>query len=151
MTALTIGIDPGMTGALAILNHDNQLIAIYDLPYIGKRLTAAVLHGWILEQDGQIEAFVEEAQAMPGNGAVAMFNYGTGYGTILGVLAACEIPYHTVRASTWKRALGLTKDKTASRRRASELWPKEAHLFTRAKDDGRAEAALIALYGMSSS
>ena len=149
---LYLGIDPGANGAAAIIaDTTGELLAVRDLPYIGKRLTAAVLHGWILEQDGQIEAFVEEAQAMPGNGAVAMFNYGTGYGTILGVLAACEIPYHTVRASTWKRALGLTKDKTASRRRASELWPKEAHLFTRAKDDGRAEAALIALYGMSSS
>lgn len=147
MTTLTVGIDPGMTGALAILNSDNQLIAIHDLPFIGKRLNAALLQTLLLEHNGQRHAWVEESQSFPGQGVSSAFNYGTGYGTILGVLAATQIPYRTVRPAIWKKAMQLGRDKTDSRRRATELWPAHADQFQRVKDDGRAEAALIALYG----
>lgn len=44
---------------------------------------------------------------------------------------------------TLRRALGLSPDKGASRRRAIELWPAQSAMFARVKDDGRAEAALI--------
>ena len=148
MASTTIGIDPGMTGALAIINHDNQLIAIYDLPFIGKRLNAALLQTYLLEHHSQHRhAWVEESQSFPGQGVSSAFNYGTGYGTILGVLAATQIPYRTVRPAIWKKAAQLGRDKTDSRRRATELWPAHADQFQRVKDDGRAEAALIALYG----
>ena len=53
MTAITVGIDPGMTGALAILDGDNQLLAIYDLPFIGKRLNGSLLQTYLLEHHSQ--------------------------------------------------------------------------------------------------
>ena len=148
MTAITVGIDPGMTGALAILDGDNQLLAIYDLPFIGKRLNGSLLQTYLLEHHSQHRhAWVEESQSFPGQGVASAFNYGTGYGTILGVLAATQIPYRMVRPAIWKKAVQLGRDKTDSRRRATELWPAHADQFQRVKDDGRAEAALIALYG----
>jgi hypothetical protein len=51
-----------------------------------------------------------------------------------------------VSPAKWKKALGLSADKGASRRRAIELWPERAQWFARVKDDGRAEAALIAYW-----
>jgi hypothetical protein len=48
----------------------------------------------------------------------------------------------------WKKANGLVKKpKSASRGLAMELWPDAAPLFKRVKDDGRAEACLIARAG----
>jgi len=63
-----------------------------------------------------------------------------------GVALGAGIPVRWVSASKWKRALGLSADKGASRRRATELWPAQSAMFARVKDDGRAEAALIAYY-----
>ncbi len=85
------------------------------------------------------------------------WTFAEGYGVILGALGAWDIPVHLVHASTWKKAAGLTKrkgettaqTKTRSRQRAIELWPSCSHLFARVKDDGRAEAALIARHGLT--
>ncbi len=76
-----------------------------------------------------------------------MFNFGRGYGQIEGVLAALEIPVTLVTPQVWKRSLSVPADKSASRARAAQLWPGLAGTFSRVRDDGRAEAALIGLYG----
>jgi hypothetical protein len=56
---------------------------------------------------------------------------------------AARIRY--VAPSKWKRDLGTHRTTRAlPDRRAIELWPNHAAKFSRAKDDGRAEAALIA-------
>jgi crossover junction endodeoxyribonuclease RuvC len=50
---------------------------------------------------------------------------------------------------TWKRAVGLTlASKDAARSEAIRRWPNHAELFASVKDDGRAEAALIAIAGL---
>jgi crossover junction endodeoxyribonuclease RuvC len=52
----------------------------------------------------------------------------------------------------WKRAIGIPPGKegakVAARSEAIRRWPSQAGLFARVKDDGRAEAALIAIAGM---
>lgn len=144
---LTIGIDPGGTGAIALLDEHGNLVSVRDMPYADSHVLAPVLADLVLKGSGRRIAWVERAQSMPGQGAGAMFKYGTGYGVILGVLGALAIPFETVRPHTWKRAAGLSADKGASRRRAVELWPGHADQFARVKDDGRAEAALIARHG----
>jgi crossover junction endodeoxyribonuclease RuvC len=66
---------------------------------------------------------------------------------IEGVLAALEIPTNYVTPQSWQKAVGARGGKDASRARAAELFPAYAANFTRKKDDGRADAALIAWYG----
>jgi crossover junction endodeoxyribonuclease RuvC len=66
---------------------------------------------------------------------------------IEGVAAGMRIPYSLVIPQTWKKALGVPADKNAARARACQLFPNMASKFARVKDDGRAEAALIALFG----
>ena len=83
---------------------------------------------------------------MPKQGVTSSFNFGRSKGVVEGVFAAAGRPIVYVSPGVWKRALGLSKDKGASRRRAIELWPDHTDKFRRAKDDGRAEAALIALW-----
>jgi crossover junction endodeoxyribonuclease RuvC len=78
---------------------------------------------------------------------VSAFNFGMNFGTIKGVCGGLRIPFSLVTPGKWKRDLGLKADKDQARARAAQLWPGAAAHFARKKDDGRAEAALIALWG----
>lgn len=144
---MTLGIDPGATGAVAALDGDGGLLFVEDMPYLDGHVLAPQLAEVVLAGNGQRIAWVERAQSMPGMGVAGAFRYGAGYGCILGVLGALAVPTMTVRPNDWKRAAGLSADKGTSRRRAMELWPDHCGLFARVKDDGRAEAALIARHG----
>jgi crossover junction endodeoxyribonuclease RuvC len=155
---IIIGIDPGLSGALAVL-HQDLSVTIYDTP----TLTVAGAKGSRREYDlammssvvrslglvGQTVAYIESVHAMPGQGVRSMFTMGDGFGSWKGILAALSIPYTLVTPQRWKKYLmdGMGKDKDASRLRAIQLFPTYADLFSRKKDDGRAEALLIAWYG----
>ena len=83
---------------------------------------------------------------MPRQGLASTFKFGKGYGTLIGVLAALERPVVRVAPTTWTKALKVGPDKDAHRMRAMETWPQHSGLFSRKKDDGRADAALIAYW-----
>lgn len=144
---ITLGVDPGATGAAAALDAHGNLLWVEDLPYLDGHVVPALLADLVLQGDGPRAAWVERAQSMPGMGVSGAFRYGTGYGSILGVLGALSISTQTIAPAVWKRAAGLSRDKAASRRRAADLWPYHAQSFARARDDGRAEACLVARYG----
>lgn len=144
---ITIGVDPGANGAIAFVSDQGWLLEVVDMPYVDGHVIAPAVANKLRPHAGDAKAYVERAQAMPRGGVSGMFRYGTGYGVILGVLGALGISTETVPPASWKKKLGLSKDKGACRRRAAELWPLHHEAFARARDDGRAEAALIALYG----
>ena len=92
-------------------------------------------------------AIIEQGGVRPMNGKVGAAAFWLGLGAVRGVLAANFIPIEITTPAAWKRALKVTGDKDASRARASAIFPAWAGLWSRKKDHGRAEAALIALYG----
>lgn len=156
---LHLGIDPGLTGAVAVLDAEGTLQALWDTPTLTLRTRTS--RGTKQEYDmpglvGLLVPFtdlsahvtIEEAQAMPGQGVRSMFTTGVGFGVWLGVLAALGVPLTRVRPASWKKALGLGKDKEASRLRAQQLFPGAD--LRRKKDHGRAEALLLAWYGVHS-
>jgi hypothetical protein len=144
---IIIGVDPGKSGAIAVLD-DGALRDVGDMPVVGATISAARLSDmcsrW-LPLD-YVLAVVEDVHAMPKQGVSSTFAFGRSLGVIEGALGALSIPTHYVSPARWKRDLRLGKDKGESRRRAIELWPDRADWFARVKDDGRAEAALIAYW-----
>lgn len=150
-----LGFDPGSHGAVAVLTERGDMLRVLDIPTIevkvGKtrrtRVAAAALASLIAEQR-PAHAYVELVTPMPGQGTASMFAFGKAAGIIEGILAAQRISVTFITPQSWKRVIGVTKDKGACRRRAMELWPAAAASFLRVKDDGRAEAALIALAGL---
>jgi crossover junction endodeoxyribonuclease RuvC len=150
-----VGIDPGLSGALFFLNPDHPMtgeavdLPIHVLTRGGKKkreLDIAGLIG-ILTAHRLDHVFLEQVNAMPGQGVSGVFAFGKCYGVILGVIAAHNIPLTLVAPAVWKRALGVPKAKDGARARASQLLPEAASQWALKKHDGRAEAALIALYG----
>ncbi len=143
-----IGIDPGLSGALAVLDGDGTIVTVVDLPVIRDRSLAWIdggeLQSLLLDAlaGRQGRAVVERVSAMPKQGVASSFAFGVGFGSILGVLQAVHIPIELVTAAQWKRSLGLSSDKVASLHKARLLFP-TADLRL-AKHDGRAEALLLA-------
>lgn len=150
---IILGIDPGFSGAIAAYDVANGKLSIVDMPIMtaakGRtELDLHHLHEVLTPPAGvQISAFLEFVAARPGQGAPATFRFGQGYGAIQMALAAHKIPTHYVTPAKWKRFFGLSPDKGASRGLATQRFPANAEEFRRVKDDGRAEAALIALFG----
>jgi hypothetical protein len=144
---IIMGIDPGISGAVAFyFPIAPSRIAVDDVPVAGGEINTAELARQIRIHRPTM-AVIERVSAMPGNGAVSMFNFGRSYGDVRGVIGALDIPLHFVTPQKWKKHFGLTSDKDQSRLRAIRMFPAVADQFKRKKDDGRAEAALIALYG----
>jgi crossover junction endodeoxyribonuclease RuvC len=152
---VVLGIDPGIRGGLAIVRlfeSGPRLIDAIDIPTVGtgakERVDILALRTWLLGHS-PYQAFIERAQAMPGQGSSSGFKYGRAVGSIEAIVAACEIPFEIVEPSVWKRALRLPgKDKEIARQRAIQMFPHAHDLLARRKDHGRAEAALIGYVGI---
>jgi len=152
-----LGIDPGLSGAIAVLSTSGDLLDVIDMPVLkdgskGRATVNAPLLAAIIRDAGATTAFVEFVGARPGEGAVGAFSFGRCRGVIEGTAAALGVPVAFLTPPAWKRAVGIPtgKDgaKDAARSEAVRRWPAKASLFARVKDDGRAEAALIAVAGL---
>lgn len=164
-----IGIDPGITGALAVLDSETKDVSFFDTPTmqvkVGKKIKyqqdvyaiVSLLRGIVEGKD--VMGVIEKVNAMPGTGAngtrqtmgaTSAFGFGCGFGQWLGVLASLQIPHQQVNPRTWKMAMmaDTGKEKDASRIKAMQLFPRSAKDLTRKKDHGRADALLIAAWAM---
>jgi len=145
-----IGIDPGSTGAIAFIEN-GKLFAIHDMPVIevkvGKsmrnRISPHGIHALLKGHNPEM-VVVEQVGGITGQSASAAFTFGHGAGILVGVVVGLGYPLTMLPPQRWKKAAGLPKDKGAARMRAQQLWPDFHNRFSRTKDDGRAEAALIA-------
>jgi crossover junction endodeoxyribonuclease RuvC len=151
MTAV-IGIDPGLSGAIALLRSNGELL-LEDMPIldVAKKVIDEHQLASILDRLGSVEpgtvVYLERVGVRPGEGPVGAFTFGRGYGLIRGVCIANFLRIEDVTPAAWKKAQGVKGEKDVSRERASQLLPRHAHLWPRKKDHGRAEAALIAVHG----
>ena len=149
-----IGIDPGLSGAIAFLDAEKGHLSIIDMPTFevkrNNKTKREVSPVGVAVAMGLAEkvsrAVLERVGAMPGQGVTSVFSFGRSVGIIEGVLATMLIPVDIVTPQAWQKAAGVRGGKDGSRLRASELFPNYAELFARKKDDGRADAALMAWY-----
>jgi crossover junction endodeoxyribonuclease RuvC len=145
-----LGIDPGLSGGLALLHPYAGIIQAAPMPVIklaGKGEIDLARLGAILREWAPGHAWIEQQQSMPRQGVASSFRTGQNYGTLLGFLQAAGVPVTIVRPAVWKRAMGVPSDKAAAVAIASRLLPSSSHWWPRRGDDGIAEAALLAVYG----
>ena len=150
-----IGIDPGLSGAIAVL-EEKKILGIFDMPVMAegkknkRQLNSAQLVNIIkeyIEKDIEITVVVEQVNAMPGQGVTSMFNFGQTFGAIKGVCAALNLPIFFVRPSKWKKHFELiNSSKDASRTKVIEMYPSIANQLKKKKDLNKSDAILIARY-----
>ena len=152
---IIIGIDPGITGGISILEN-KKVIEVYDTPTMidGKKNKRQVNGAQItniikekLNNDKEVVVVVEHVNAMPGQGVTSMFNFGQSLGGIKGICAAMQLPIFFDRPAKWKKHFGLINtQKDASRTKAIEMFPKISSILSKKKDSNKADAILIASF-----
>lgn len=153
------GIDPGKTGALAI-SYPDGFHEFLDVPrVIVNKKDVPAWGDWHTTWSNALEfacvdlvmiEFVTGGQGGKKQGVQSMFNFGGtlrfAHAIALGVRPRPRVEF--VTPAVWKAKLGLLNSgKGASRERCCSIYPATASSLVRVKDDGRAEAALIAHYG----
>lgn len=147
-----LGIDPGLGGAIAWIDTLTGSAHAVDMPTtpLGKHkiVYAAVLAS--LVDDAAADAcIIEQVASRPGQGIATTGRFMHAAGVAYGVVAAKGLPVHFVVPQKWKRDLGLLGEgKEASRQLALKLYPQAAPFLKRKKDHDRAEALLLAHWGL---
>jgi crossover junction endodeoxyribonuclease RuvC len=150
-----IGIDPGLSGAIAVL-EDRKVLSIFEMPVMSegkknkRQLNSALLVNIIkqnIKKNEEIVVVVEQVNAMPGQGVTSMFNFGQTFGAIKGVCAALGLPIFFVRPSKWKKHFELiNSSKDSSRTKAIEMYPNLSGQLAKKKDVNKSDAILIARF-----
>ena len=150
-----IGIDPGLSGAIAVLEN-KKVLNIFDIPVMSegkknkRQLNSALLVNLLKEninKEEEVAVVVEQVNAMPGQGVTSMFNFGQTFGALKGICAALELPIFFVRPSKWKKHFELiNSSKDASRTKAIEMYPKLSNQLSKKKDVNKSDAILIARF-----
>ena len=175
MNRIVIGIDPGLDGAFVSIDHSTQAVEFFDMPTFqvtvgGKnrrQLDTPSIVAWLrgkMQGADEVCVVMEKQQAMPARrgkpcpkckqspsqGVVSTGTTMLNYGILLGIVAALEIPLELVAGRSWKAAMmkDMPSDKSASIVKAAQLVPSVADQLKRKKDHGRADALLIAIYGI---
>ena len=160
---ILIGVDPGLTGAMAMLGHRGEYLHLEDIQTM-QRMHAprkggvknqvncyAVkehLRSWLQPYDkNEVHAVIELPIAFPGQQIQTVASSFLTAGHLEGVIQSMGIAHTLVLPSEWKKAMKLTSSKEQSRAMALRAWPDAAHLLQRMKDHNRSEALLIARYG----
>lgn len=157
-----IGIDPDISGALAVLKGVGAGFSaqVFDTPHlqvlVGKRVRKRLDARSIVQllrsfavPEGTI-AYIEQSRPFPKDGKQGWWSGGFSYGLWIGILVASGFSVVPVSSLLWKNQFelcGRSSNKDDSRRAASALFPSLSSLLKRKKDHGRAEALLIAAYG----
>lgn len=151
-----LGVDPGLSGAAAILNPDVTPRSglrwnVIDLPVVGegtqRRINAPELRDFLMRFEPH-HAFIELATVMPKQGIASSGRYMRAVGAVEAIISALNIPITFITPQTWKKHYKLKgSDKEASRALALRLHPDASALLARKIDHNKAEAMLIAGYG----
>lgn len=160
---ITVGIDPGLTGAIAVLNHRRELHQLEDLPTIVRAaggfvprqidgftlatMLREMLAGW---DRNEVMVAIEMVGPMPKQGTSSVFAFGLAAGAIEGVIAGLGLPHQLVKPQAWKKHLKIPMGKAAAKQNTKELARSAAlrlypdKRLSRKRDHNRAEAVLIA-------
>ena len=149
------GIDPGVSGALAVIEPDGSYWSHFLMPVVQagskKRVNGACVAAF-LKAAGVTHVYLEQVGAMPGQGVSSMFTFGHSAGVVEGVVTGMGVPMTLITPQAWKKHAGLIgADKDAARSRAIQLYPLVRDLDLKGKGQAIADAILIARYGLFSS
>lgn len=159
-----VSVDPGKKGAIAVFEN-GVLQHVYDPDSEGSLTNKFIeLLGEGSPSNKFIEILglndivvIEKVNGRPGQSAPAAFNFGKGFGELLGACKALAIEPILIPPNVWKPAMGLSKAGLTTMAEFKRLSVDTAanefgnKFFYLAKHDGRAEAALLGAYWLRKS
>ena len=156
MTGLVLGIDLGAAGAVSLLDGDGHLLDVRDIPVLddgprGRPTVSASGFAAIVKEWAPDRAIVEFVASRPTDSPASAFAFGMARATVMSTLEVLGVSAGFITVPVWKRSVGIGAgrgQKSTARAEATRRWPRHADTFARARDDGRAESALIGLAGI---
>lgn len=155
--SIYIGVDVGVSGALAAIDGEGNILSLEDMPTElkknkRKRVDGRALNDWVHKVVSEnvpckVLCVVEAVASMPRDGSASAFSFGDSLGVIRGVMCCHLFRTEFVTPVVWKRhhkMLGTDKD--YARTVAKNRLPTAKLPFK--KDHGKADALLMAIYGM---
>ena len=148
-----LGIDPGFSGALAVLSDKLDVIHYQDMPIIEvgnkRELNEPELRNILSKYSPHYTSLtvgIEKSQTMPNQGVVSSGRYMASYGFLRGLSVGMGLPYILIRPPSWKKVMlaDMPKEKGSSIQKVGQLYP--GIKLTRKKDHGISDAILIARY-----
>jgi crossover junction endodeoxyribonuclease RuvC len=139
--SIYIGIDPGVSGGIAVVGDGEQYLGPPRLKLKdATELDIAAFLAYINVDTAF--AVIEQVSSSPQMGVVSAFTFGQSYGFLRGLLSALAIPFVPVRPQKWQKAMGCMSkgDKNVTKAKAQQLYPGEK--ITHAT----ADALLLATY-----
>jgi Holliday junction resolvasome RuvABC endonuclease subunit len=148
-----VGIDPGLSGAIALLNPTTREVVVHDMPLVASKAgrSETDLHNLarlLIPEGVHNIAVLEQVHAMPKQGSASTFRFGQNYGACQMAISGHGYDVRDVTPQSWKKHFRLGSDGNASRALAMQRFPAMAEELKRKKDHNRAEAILLALYGL---
>jgi hypothetical protein len=150
---IIVGIDPGLDGGLAAISPDEMVLSVMPVVSAGTRrlIDEQAFVQWLTPfAIKKAKVFIEAVASRPGQGVVAMFTFGTGWGLVRGICAGLGMSYELVRPQEWQGSLLRGQPQGSEYLVASRLWPSAAWRATERSSkphSGLVDAALIAEYG----
>ena len=136
-----LGIDPGVTGAYALLSDEGVIRLVSDF--------TSVAEVW-KELDGLSDlisyAVIEDVHASPQMGVVSVFTFGKNAGAWQGLLTALKIPYALVTPAKWQKAIFDKKQKKGEKYSVEFCQRQFPHQSFKKSHNNRTDALCIALY-----
>lgn len=154
-----LGIDPGGIVTMALVSPRGEWVAYADGAKLGSykggkgtnvpEAFVERIRIWQKQIKGApMSVVIENVGPMPGEGIVSASKFAGSIWMARTACAALGIPYFMVTPTEWKKHFRLDKDKEKSRQKAMEMWPRRIHAIQRKMDHDRAEAALMARFGL---
>lgn len=151
---ITIGIDPGKEGGLALLGSQHGPI-VMALPYVGTELDTHRLYAFIKSVTHAMDdtlILIEKVHAMPGQGVSSMFTFGSGFGELKALAKILGYRWDLVPPQTWKKSVlaGTDKSKGSTVEWAHRAYPAAVSELTKKSGLahlGKVDALAIAHYG----
>jgi hypothetical protein len=144
-----LAVDPGVTGALAFYLTDfPDRVSVLDMPLVDGEVNPHELRD-IINIYKPTQAVIELVGPMPRDGVRQAWRFSAAFTTAKAVVTLLDIPITLVTPGAWKKAMKVTggpAGKEECRAKAIQCFPACAAAFARKRDQGRAEAALLALY-----
>lgn len=156
-----LGIDPGVTGAWALIDGNGKFIAVDNVDIMRKGKGSSVVKNYINPKGlldtfnkstenidkSSIVVYLENVHSWPQDAPHTAFSLGDSFGAIRAVVACMGLRLELVTPQAWKKHFKIPAEKEISRSLAIQLFPEASSFLKRNKDGDRAEALLIALYG----
>jgi len=150
LSKVKIGIDPGLSGAIAVVCDD--YIGLHDMPLMAcpwspkKKMVDGLKLMDILRTQLGAKVTIEIVHSMPKQGVASTFTFGQSFGVVVGIVQAMGFKLNMVTPQKWKGKCGLIgMDKDASRQMALRMYPDMAEQLKFKKHHDRADALFIAV------